>query len=109
MIAWPGRGWPGEQEAVQLGYTCLDSGKGYIPCTPDTPGAMPDLNRFLVDYEWMKLQNLAAQGRQGVIVHGSRETSECIRSRGEGDTCAGKHGMTGCRCGAWRQYGPSRS
>ena len=52
-LAWTGR-WPGEQEAVQLGYTCLHSSKGFIPCTPDTPGAEPDLNRFLADYEWSR-------------------------------------------------------
>ena len=52
-LAWTGR-WPGELEAIQLGYKCLHSGRGYIPCTPDTPGAMPDLNRFLSDYEWSR-------------------------------------------------------
>jgi hypothetical protein len=52
-LAWTER-WPREQEAVQLGYTCLDSDKGFIPCTPDTPGAEPDLNRFLADYEWSR-------------------------------------------------------
>src|SRR5262249_32939190 len=33
--------------------------------------------------------------------------SRRIRSRGEGDTCTGMHGMTGGRLGAWRPYGPS--
>jgi hypothetical protein len=52
-LAWTGH-WPGVQEAVQLGYACLDSSEGCVPCTPDTPGAEPDLNRFLADYEWSR-------------------------------------------------------
>jgi hypothetical protein len=40
------------RQPCDKGYTCPDSGKGFIPCTPDTPGAEPDLNRFLADYEW---------------------------------------------------------
>jgi hypothetical protein len=52
-LAWTGH-WPGEQEAARLGYACLHSGEGCIPCTPDTPGAEPDLNRFLTDHEWSR-------------------------------------------------------
>lgn len=52
-LAWTGH-WPGELEALNHGYTCLSSSRGYIPCSPDTPGAEPDLNRFHADYEWSR-------------------------------------------------------
>jgi hypothetical protein len=35
-LAWTGY-WPGELEAVRLGYFSVLSSTGWVPCTPDTP------------------------------------------------------------------------
>ena len=40
--------WPGYEECVELGLYCFfpGLGVGYIPCGPEHPEAMPDLNRL---------------------------------------------------------------
>lgn len=44
--AWSGE-WPGIAECRERGwYAVMVPGKGWQPCTADTPGAMEDLNRY---------------------------------------------------------------
>src|SRR5262249_44754357 len=51
-IAWDGMR-PVEQAAAELGwYAVLVPGKGCVPCPPDTPGCIPDLNRVLASCRW---------------------------------------------------------
>jgi hypothetical protein len=42
--AWDGE-WPGTAECVQRGWYCMWDGR-WVPCTKDTPYAMPDYNRL---------------------------------------------------------------
>jgi hypothetical protein len=38
---------------AELGwYAVLVPGKGWVPCPPDTPGCIPDLNRVLASCRW---------------------------------------------------------
>jgi hypothetical protein len=63
-LVWTGY-MPGEEEAVRLGYFRLPSRTGYIRCTPDTPGAMPDLNRFVEEHEWSRAQRCYVKRKSG--------------------------------------------
>lgn len=51
---WTGR-WPGDAECEQFGWYVQDrctEGLGFVPCAPDAPGAMTDLNRLVYDARW---------------------------------------------------------
>jgi hypothetical protein len=52
-LAWDGC-WPGERECIQNGwYVRFDKGQGhYIPCDAGDPGAIPDINKFRIEYKW---------------------------------------------------------
>ena len=46
-----------EKTAVALGwYAILVPGRGWTPCSPDTAGCIPDLNRTLVSCRWDRKQ-----------------------------------------------------
>jgi len=47
--AWSGL-WPGAAECREYGWYA--SGPPWTPCSADTPGAIEDLNRLLVECEW---------------------------------------------------------
>lgn len=46
--------WPGTEECIELGWFChfVGPGLGYIPCGPENPSAMADLNRLLSRATW---------------------------------------------------------
>lgn len=55
---WTGT-WPGNEDARRLDlWTLFTPGTGFAPCSADTPGAVPDLNRLIlgqwnaVDQRW---------------------------------------------------------
>ena len=51
---WSGE-WPGDAECREFGWWVQDrcaEGLGFVPCAPDAPGAMADLNRLGRDAMW---------------------------------------------------------
>lgn len=48
---WTGE-WPGTEDAIRLGFWCDPTDLPLRPCDPDTPGAVPDLNRLMSDARW---------------------------------------------------------
>jgi len=50
---WTGRA-PGEAEAIEFGWWTVDHGKGrgFVPCPPGTPGAIPDTSRLITEARW---------------------------------------------------------
>ncbi|MGW0822478.1 hypothetical protein [Streptomyces sp. NPDC002845] len=49
---WTGQ-WPGFAEATEYGFFAhLVPGKGWQPCTADTPDALPDVNRLYRECRW---------------------------------------------------------
>ncbi len=53
---WTGD-WPGDQECREFGWWVQDrctEGLGWVPCAPDAPGAMEDLNRLHVEAVWSR-------------------------------------------------------
>jgi len=44
---WTGE-WPGSAEARERGWFVVFDSDGWRPCTPETPGAQPDLSRWAV-------------------------------------------------------------
>jgi len=48
-VPWTGE-WPGKPECRELGWWCIPNptGRGYVPCDSDIPGAIEDLNRLAV-------------------------------------------------------------
>ena len=51
---WTGE-WPGDAECREFGWWVQDrceEGLGFVPCAPDAPEAMPDLNRLARDAYW---------------------------------------------------------
>jgi len=43
--SWLGE-WPGSDECRRRGWYAIRAEVGWRPCAPDTPGAIPDLNRL---------------------------------------------------------------
>lgn len=55
---WTGE-WPGVAECREFGWWVQDrcaEGLGWVPCTPDAPGATEDLNRLARDARWSPAQ-----------------------------------------------------
>jgi hypothetical protein len=51
---WTGE-WPGDAECRGFGWWVQDrcaEGLGWVPCSPDAPGATEDLNRLSRDARW---------------------------------------------------------
>ncbi len=51
---WTGE-WPGDVECREFGWWVQDrcaEGMGWVPCSPDAPGATEDLNRLSRDARW---------------------------------------------------------
>lgn len=51
---WTGE-WPGDAECREFGWWVQDrcsEGMGFVPCAPDAPGAVEDLNRLSRDARW---------------------------------------------------------
>jgi hypothetical protein len=51
---WTGE-WPGDVECREFGWWVQDrcaEGMGWLPCAPDDPGAVEDLNRLSRDAVW---------------------------------------------------------
>jgi hypothetical protein len=51
---WTGH-WPGTVECAEFGWWVQDrcgEGLGFVPCAPDAPGAIEDLNRLYFDARW---------------------------------------------------------
>ncbi len=51
---WSGQ-WPGQGDAARLGWWCRFVPNGdpsWVPCGPEHPEAVPDLNRLAIDGRW---------------------------------------------------------
>lgn len=48
---WTGE-WPGDAEAREFGWYCRMTDRGWVRCSPDAPGAVPDLNRLATEARW---------------------------------------------------------
>jgi len=53
---WTGQ-WPGEADAIRLGWHCRRKDIGYESCAPDDPGALPDINRLFTDARWNRAEH----------------------------------------------------
>jgi hypothetical protein len=54
-MPWNGL-WRGEAECREFGWFAKRGPKGWQPCAPDEPGAMPDFNRLSKDARWDRAQ-----------------------------------------------------
>jgi hypothetical protein len=54
-LPWDGI-WPGERECREFGWFAKRNwgGVGWVPCEPDEPGAIPDLNRLHTEATWSR-------------------------------------------------------
>lgn len=53
-LPWTGT-WPGRAEAAELGLWCKwATGKRWVECSESDDGALPDLNRLVMEYKWNK-------------------------------------------------------
>lgn len=54
-MVWTGED-PGVAECLEFGWFAKRSSKGWVPCGPDEPNAIPDLNRLHVAAVWDREQ-----------------------------------------------------
>lgn len=83
FAAWTGE-WPGVDECKKLGFWCKRNpkGNGFVRCSPSTPGAMPDLNRFYAEGLHKKFLTVAGQEKERIRAAGRAATNASMPKLG---------------------------